>query len=252
MYPASNPSAYDRASTVFSPDGRLFQVEYAREAVNRGTTALGIVYKDGVLLGIDKKITSKLLVGESIEKIFEIDSHIATATSGLVADGRRLVDMARVSAQEELLTYSQPIDVEILTRKLCDTKQAYTQWGGARPFGVALLIIGVDNTGKHLFETDPSGAYYEQSAAAIGAAKKEVEEFFERNYRNDLTFDDAVELALSALRKTNQGGVITKETIDMSYISDKDKKVKKLEKDRLDKYIKKVNGTPGKEKKEEK
>ncbi len=250
MYPASNPSAYDRASTVFSPDGRLFQVEYAREAVQRGTTALGIVYKDGVLLGIDKKITSRLLVGESIEKIFEIDSHIATATSGLVADARRLVDMARVSAQEEMLTFSQPIDVEMLTKKICDTKQAYTQWGGARPFGAALLIMGIDNTGKHLYETDPSGAYFEQKAASIGASKKDVEAYFEKDYKDGLSFDEAVELALGALKKTTENP-LSKETVDISYISEKDKKVKKLEKDRLDKYIKKVSSS-GKEKKEEK
>jgi proteasome alpha subunit len=250
MYPASNPSAYDRAITVFSPDGRLFQVEYAREAVKRGTTALGLVYKDGILLGIDKKITSKLLVIESIEKIFEIDSHMATATSGLVADARRLVDMARVAAQEEMLTYSQPIDVEVLTKKLCDTKQAYTQFGGARPFGAALLIMGIDDSGKHLYETDPSGAYFGQTAAAIGAAKREVEAYFEKEYQEEMTFDDAIGLALTVIKKTTDNPM-TKETVDISYINEKDKKVKKLDKSRLERYMSKVSGS-SKEKKEEK
>src|SRR3989344_2131555 len=160
MMPAS-ASAYDRAITVFSPDGRLFQVEYAREAVKRGTTALGIVYKDGVLLGIEKNIASKLLKGESIEKIFKIDDHVAAATSGLVADARRLVDDARVKSQQEKYTYWQPILIETLTKTVCDLKQNFTQYGGVRPFGAALLITGIDESGKHLFETDPSGAMNE-------------------------------------------------------------------------------------------
>lgn len=248
MYPAST-AAYDRAITVFSPDGRLFQVEYAREAVKRGTTALGVVYKDGLLLGVDKNITSRLLVGESIEKIFEIDQHIAVATSGLVADARRLVDSARVAAQEEILLYSQPIDVEVLTRKICDLKQAYTQWGGARPFGAALLVVGVDSTGKRLFETDPSGAFNELSAAAIGGGKKEVETYFEKEYKPDMTFDEAVELSLNALKKVGDRA-LSKETVDISYINDKEKKVKKLEKDRLDRFIKKTGPDKKQENKE--
>lgn len=249
MYPAS-PTAYDRAITVFSPDGRLFQVEYAREAVKRGTTALGIIYKDGVLLSVDKNITSRLLIGESIEKIFEIDEHIATATSGLVADARRLIDYARVAAQEEIMTFSHPIDVELLTRKICDLKQAYTQFGGARPFGASLIITGIDSVGKHLLETDPSGAFTKICATAIGGGKTEVEAFFEKEYQDNMTFDEAIDLALRALRRVGDKK-ITKETVDVSYITEKEKKVTKLSKERLDRYIKKVTGEKGnKEKKE--
>jgi len=239
MYPVSNTQAYDRAITVFSPDGRLFQVEYAREAVKRGTTAIGIVYKTGVILAIAKDVTSKLLKSGSIEKIFQIDEHIATATSGLVADARRLVDAAREYSQEERFVYNSPIDIELLTRKICDLKQVYTQWGGARPFGVALLITGIDDTGRRLFETDPSGAMVEWSATAIGAKKAEAEKILEKDWEEGMSFDDAVKLALKAM---SQGAEkqLTKDTIDISYIDEKDKKYSKLTKDELEKYTKEL------------
>lgn len=248
MFPASQ-QAYDRAITVFSPDGRLFQVEYAREAVKRGTTALGITYKNGVLLGIDKNVTSKLLKGESIEKIFKIDDHIAAATSGLVADARRLIDYAREASQEERFLYNEPIGVDILTKKICDLKQMYTQWGGARPFGTALLITGIDDGRKHLFETDPSGAMQELYACAIGAGKKEVETIFEKEYSEDLKFDEAVGLALEALSRVGDKK-ISSDTIDLAYIDEKDQLFIPMTKSDLDGYIKKV--APKKEKEEKK
>jgi len=238
MYPSS-PSAYDRAITVFSPDGRLFQVEYAREAVKRGTTALGIIYKEGVLLAVDKNINSKLLRGESIEKIFQIDEHIGVATSGLVADARRLVDHARIVAQEEKMTYNKPIDVQMLTQNLCDLKQAYTQFGGARPFGASLLITGVDDKGTRLFETDPSGAFNELYAAAIGGGKAEAEVFLEKEYKEGISFEEAVALALRTLKKVGDKK-ISKETVDIYYITKKYKKYTKLEKEEIQKYISKI------------
>ena len=245
MYPVS-PSAYDRAITVFSPDGRLFQVEYAREAVKRGTTALGLIYKKGVILAVDKHTSSRLLKGESIEKIFQVDSHIGMATSGLVADARRLIDFARVEAQDERLVYNQPIDVAALTRKICDLKQGYTQWGGARPFGASLLITGVDDTGKHLFETDPSGAFNEQYATSIGEGKKEAEELFEKEYSEDLDFDSAVALALKALTLVGDKK-ISKDTVDLAYVDEKDKKYQRMAGAELDKHIAEVTGRKKKE-----
>ncbi|MCK5547383.1 MAG: archaeal proteasome endopeptidase complex subunit alpha, partial [Thermoplasmata archaeon] len=149
--------AYDRAITVFSPDGRLFQVEYARVAVTRGTTTTGLKFKNGVALLADKRIASRLMEASSIEKIFQIDEHIGCATSGLVADARALVDYARVIAQINKVTYSEKISVEMLVKKICDYKQSYTQYGGVRPFGTALLVAGADSEGINLFETDPSG-----------------------------------------------------------------------------------------------
>ncbi|OYT53734.1 MAG: proteasome endopeptidase complex, archaeal, alpha subunit [Candidatus Altiarchaeales archaeon ex4484_2] len=202
MYPTGS-AAYDRTITVFSPDGRLFQVEYAREAVKRGTTACGITYKDGVLLAVDKNIISKLIVPASIEKIFKVDEHIGIATSGLVADARRLIDEARMKAQRAKVAYNEPINVATLTQNLCDLKQLYTQYGGARPFGTALLIAGL-NDKPSLFETDPSGAFTEYTASAIGMGKTDVENLFEKEYKKNMSRKKSIEMVLKALNSVSE------------------------------------------------
>jgi proteasome alpha subunit len=194
-----NPASYDRAITVFSPDGRLFQVEYAREAVKRGTTAVGVRAKNAVVLLVDKRVSSRLVVPGSIEKIFHIDAHIGCATSGLVADARALVDRARVEAQMNRVTYDEPIPVETLAKRICDYKQSYTQFGGGRPFGTALLVAGVDVTGARLFETDPSGALIEYRASAVGSGRSQAMESLEAGYKEHMTVDGAVQLGLKAL-----------------------------------------------------
>src|SRR3989344_3659631 len=190
MYPPSQ-AAYDRAITVFSPDGRLFQVEYAREAVKTGATSIGMVCKDAVVLLAQKRISSSLIVKGSHEKIYQVDSHIVASSSGLVADARKLVDMARLEAQKHRLTYDEPISTEQLAKKIGDHIQAYTQYGGGRPYGGSLLVAGADGA-LRLFETEPSGALFEYKAAAIGSGKKEVEEFFEKEYKDGMGLDDAL------------------------------------------------------------
>lgn len=229
---------YDRAITVFSPDGRLFQVEYAREAVKRGTTSLGIRYKDGVVLAIDKRITSRLVEAESIEKIFHVDENIGAATSGLVADARVLIDRARVEAQTNRITYNEPIDIEILAKKICDFKQLYTQHGGVRPFGIALLIAGVNNAPR-LFETDPSGALIEYKATAIGAGRATAMEIFEEKYRDDLDKDAAIELALTVMNEITEGK-INGETVEMALIELKTKQFRKLTQEEVEEHISKI------------
>lgn len=210
---------YDRAITVFSPDGRLFQVEYAREAVKRGTTTVGLKFSDGVVLIVDKRITSGLVDPASIEKIFKIDDHVGVATSGLVADARVLVDRARTDAQMNRVTYDEYIEVETLVKKICDFKQTYTQYGGVRPFGTALLLAGRDSSGVHLYETDPSGALMSYRATAIGAGRAQVMEIFESDYRENASKDEAIQLGLKALYRATEGklnasalemGVVTK------------------------------------------
>ena len=162
---------YDHGITTFSPDGRLFQVEYARESVKRGTTTVGLKYRGGVLLIVDKRIASRLIIPESIDKVYKIDDHIGFATSGLVADARQLVARARAECQINRITYSDKVPVDILTKKICNFKQSFTQYGGTRPFGTALLIAGVDENGIHLYETDPSGAYQSYQAGAVGRGR---------------------------------------------------------------------------------
>lgn len=238
MQPAN--MAYDRAITVFSPDGRLFQVEYAREAVKRGTTTVGLKYKDGVILIVDKRITSRLIEPESIEKMFQIDDHIGCATSGLVADARVLVERARTDAQINEITYNRKIEIKTLVTKLCDYKQTYTQYGGVRPFGTSLLIAGVDDSGPRLFSTDPSGAMIEYKATSEGAGRDNVIAYFEKHYRENMEKDEAIILGLKALSKGVEGK-INPDAIEIGVV-DSSKKFRKLSKEETKEYIKKALG----------
>ncbi|HEU12945.1 MAG: archaeal proteasome endopeptidase complex subunit alpha [Thermoplasmata archaeon] len=202
MQPAQ--MAYDRAITVFSPEGRLYQVEYAREAVKMGSTTIGIKFKDGVALIIDKKVRSRLIEPRSIEKIYIIDEHIGAASSGLMADARVLVDYARVTAQVEKVTYGEKIGVEPLVKKISDYVQQYTQYGGVRPFGTSLLIAGIDDTDVYLFETEPSGAFTGYKASCIGRGREAVMAIFEKEYQENMQKDDAIMLALKAMKQVSE------------------------------------------------
>ena len=231
--------AYDRAITVFSPDGRLFQVEYAREAVKRGTTTVGVKFKDGVVLIVDKYRSgrSKLIEPISIEKIFKIDSHIGCATSGLVADARALVDRARIECQVNTFNYSEDLAVETLVKKICDFKQSYTQYGGVRPFGTAMLIAGIDAAGPHLYETDPSGAMISYKAGAIGAGRNEVMEVFEKNFKENMTQTQAINLGLKGL--TAVSDKLKPEFVEVAVINP-EKEFHTLSAEEVSKAVKKV------------
>jgi proteasome alpha subunit len=196
--------AYDQASTVFSPDGRMFQVEYAREAVKRGTTTAGLKYKDGVVLIVDKRINSRLLEPYSIEKIFQIDDGIGCATSGLVADARALVERIRLDAQINQITYEEKISIKALVKNICDHKQAYTQYGGTRPYGTSLLIAGVDDSGPRLFSTDPSGAYTEYKAGSEGEGRSSTMAYFEKKYKENITQDESIIMGIKAISKGSE------------------------------------------------
>ena len=239
--------AYDRAITVFSPDGRLFQVEYAREAVKRGTTTVGLKFKDGVVLIIDKKISSRLIEPSAIDKIFKIDEHVGCATSGLVADARVLVDRARIEAQINKITYAENIPVEVLVKRICDFMQNYTQYGGVRPFGTALLVAGVDETGAHLFETDPSGALMAYKAGGIGAGGSTVIKFFEEKYEDGMSLEKAISLGIEALAKAAEGGRKI-EAVEIGLVMTTEP-FHKLPQKEVEKYVKEAIKTEDKEKK---
>ncbi len=202
----SQQQAYDRGITIFSPDGRLYQVEYAREAVKRGTAAVGIRAPQGVVLAADGRLRSELQVAASVEKIHKADDHLGVATAGHAADARQLVDFARRRAQVEKLRYGEAVDTETLTKAITDNIQEYTQTGGARPFGCALLIAGVDEGGEpRLFETDPSGTPYEWKAVAVGGNQREAQDRLEEGYDELETVDDGLRLAFEALAATADG-----------------------------------------------
>ena len=195
------PGAYDYANTVFSPDGRLYQVEYARELVNRGATIIGIKCAEGVVLASEENSEDLEEIGHSW-KIFKIDDHIATAIVGLSSDARVLIDQARLNAQSNKLTYDEPIDVNVLTQKICNIQQTYTQQGGGRPFGVAMILGGVDKTGAHVIRTHPSGNYMGYKATAVGAGTDTVLPMLKEAYREDLTLENCIKLAVKCLLKT--------------------------------------------------
>jgi proteasome alpha subunit len=220
MFQPHPGKGYDMAITMFSPDGRIFQVEYARESVKRGATVVGIKYREGIVLAADKRITSRLAVPESIEKIFQIDDHIGVAASGMIADTRALVERMRVEAQDNRTRYNEPVDVSTLVKGICDFMQLYTQYGGARPFGTSILVAGMDSMAG-LYEIDPSGALLGYKATAIGEGRRAVMEFFEENYSEEMNRDESIKLALEALRDVNEG-TLTGETIDLVIIDLKD------------------------------
>ena len=229
----------------------MFQVEYAREAVKRGTTAVGVKAIDGVVLMVDKRVTSKLLEPESIEKIFQIDDHIGAATSGLVADARVLIDRARTEAQINRVTYDEPIGLEDISKKICDFKYSYTQSGGVRPFGTALLIAGVDDNKAHLFETDPSGALLEYKATAIGSRRNETMELFDKKYRVDINLEDAILLGLEALLSTAEG-IFNAATIEIGVVELSTRKFRELTYSEVENYVSKVTKQVSESKKTEK
>ncbi len=221
MQGQNQQQAYDRGITIFSPDGRLYQVEYAREAVKRGTASIGVRTEDGVVLAVDKRIRSPLMERDSVEKIHKADDHIGIASAGHVADARQLIDFARRRAQVNELRYGEPIAVETLTKEVTDYIQQYTQVGGARPFGVALIIAGIADGEPKLYETDPSGTPYEWKALAVGADRGEIRDYLEEHYEEEVDLDTGVELALSALASANDDS-LSPEGLGLATISVED------------------------------
>jgi len=189
---------YDRAITVFSPDGRLYQVEYAIETVKRGTIALGIKTKYGIIFAADEK-SRKFQVVEESQKLFMIDHHIGIAAAGYIPDARGQVNEARFFSQSSKIVYDEAVSVETVAKHIADQCQQYTQYAGARPIGVALIIGGIDENGNSLFLTDPSGAYVPYNAVAIGAYSDKVTEFLIKEYKSGMTLEESKILAVAAI-----------------------------------------------------
>ncbi len=220
---------YDRTSTMFSPDGRLLQVEYAKKTIRQGSTAIGMVCKEGILLVTDKRIANRLIVGESVEKLFQVDEHIGATISGFVSDGRILIERARIRAQQHRVTYDEAIDVLELVRGICDMKQWFTQVGGARPFGVSILFGGVDEDGGvKLFATEPSGIFFQYKAVAVGEGEVEVNNMLNKEYKDGIVLQEGIKLAIRGLKK-----VLIKdfdvERLSAAYIDVNEKKYKKID-----------------------
>jgi proteasome alpha subunit len=229
---------YDRAITMFSPDGRLLQVEYAKKTVRQGSTAVGLVCSDGVLLVADKRIIDKLVVADQVEKIWKIDDHMGVTASGIISDARVLVERSQLRAQQHRVTYDTPIDAVTIVKDISDLKQLCTQSGGLRPFGVSLLIASIDTSGKKLFETDPTGIYFPYKATVIGEGETEIKDLLNKEYREDMNMDEGLRLALFGLKKF-LGNNFSPDRIDAASIAESTKTFQVIDKDTILKASKK-------------
>jgi len=197
----ANRSEYDRGVNTFSPEGRLYQVEYAIEAIKLGSTAVGLQTAEGVVLAVEKRSDSKLLIGNSVKKLVKLDAHMGCAMSGLVADAKTLVNHARVTTQNHWFTYDEPIQVESTVQSVCDLALRFGEGGQARPFGVGLLVAGVDESGPVLFQTDPAGTYTQYEARAIGEGSEGAQTTLAEKYNKSLTLVEAQKIALEVLKQ---------------------------------------------------
>jgi proteasome alpha subunit len=210
---------YDRAIVTFSPDGRLFQVEYAREAVKRGTTSIGLVFTNGVVLIASRPLTELAVPSSGGDKIHQIDDNLGVSISGFLADGRILVDAGRVKAQVYKLTYDEPLNVLGAVKEIADRMQLYTQYGGVRPFGVALLLGGLDEKGSQLFEIDPSSTFYGWQAQSIGRGAPEALKILRKGWKEGLSEEDAIKLGILALKAGEKG--VKLQEVELAIVNDK-------------------------------
>ena len=230
---------YDRAITVFSPDGRLYQVEYAIETVRRGTIAIGIKTNEGIIIAVEEK-PRKLQISDTAQKIFQVDENIGVAAAGYIPDARSQVDAARYFSQSNKLIYDEPVEVEAIAKHLADQSQQYTQFAGVRPFGVSLIIGGVSDKGNSLYLTDPSGTYISYDAVTIGSGSDKITEYLEKSYKKDMTLEEASALAVSAIYLSSdvKEGV---EHIKMSQIKKSTKLLEMNSKEEIEAYAKIAN-----------
>ncbi len=231
---------YDMTSTMYSPDGRIYQVEYAIETVKRGTLALGLCTKEGVIIAVEEKPRA-LQTKNVTQKIFQVDRHIGVAAAGYIPDARVEVDNARLFSQGTRMTYDEPVEVATVAKHLADHAHQFTQYGGVRPNGVSMIIGGIDQKGESIYVIDPSGAYMQYLAIAIGAGSGDVNDFLERNYKSDIDMEDGVRLAIGAVNlKLEKKDDVTH--IKMAKITTKSQEFEKIPDDSLQELSGKMPG----------
>lgn len=227
---------YDGAITIFSPEGRIYQVEYALELVKRGSPIVGIKCEEGVALAAVEPKLSKLAAPSNSKKIFRIDDHVGVAIAGLSPDARVLIRQARLYSQGNRMTYDEPVDVEDLTSAVGDLLQRYTQNAGVRPFGVSLLFAGVDKFRASLIATDPSGSYRGYKATSIGRNSDKAKKVLSEQYRDEVTLDEAIGLTLDALKDASEDD-LSAEGVNVAVISTNKKVFKTLNFKEIQKYF---------------
>ena len=225
---------YDMTPTMYSPDGRIYQVEYAIETVKRGTIAIGICSKEGIILAVEEKPRT-LQTANITQKIFQVDHHIGIAAAGYIPDARVQVDGARFFSQGTKMTYDESVEVATVAKHLADQAHQFTQYGGVRPNGVSMIIAGVDQKGESIYVTDPSGTYIQFAAIAIGAGADEVNEFFEKYYNADMSLEEAASLAVAAINLKSEEKDAVKH-IKMAKITNETKLFEKVSESDLKNY----------------
>lgn len=228
---------YDRAATMFSPDGHLLQVEYAEKTVRLGSASIGLVCEDGVVIVADKRIRDKLLAPESAHKILEIDTHIMAASAGILADARILIDQAQVLAQQNRVIYGSPIEPISIIRLIADRKQLFTQYGGARPFGVSIMLAGVQKGKPHLYTSDVTGNFFTYKANAIGENDEKIKEVLRSDFKEDMTIEEGIRFCMKIFKDV-LGKNFELNRFDVAYITNKDEKIVRLANEDLKKYAK--------------
>ena len=228
---------YDRAATMFSPDGHILQVEYAERTVRLGSASIGLVCDNGVVIISDKHVADKLIVNESANKIFEVDEHIIGCAAGILSDARILVERAQLLAQQHKMTYDTPMDVLSIIKDISNIKQQYTQHPGVRPFGVAIMVAGIDNTKGKLFVSDVTGNYVEYYATAIGENDDKLKELLKNKYKQNMTVEEGTKLGLQIFKEV-KGKQFVIDNFDAAFIPRDKTKIQRLGVDRLKKYLK--------------
>lgn len=226
---------YDRSATMFAPDGHILQVEYAEKTVRLGTSSIGINCSEGVIIVADKGKKDELIVGDSADKIYEIDDHIMASAAGILSDARILINHIRVTAQQHRVTYDSPIDVESTIREISDVKQQYTQHPGVRPFGVALMIAGKNKEGTKLYTSDITGNYFEYNAIAIGENDEKIREQLRKKYKKEMKIDEAIKLALNIFKEV-LGDNFNSERFNVGIIKNDAEKLKRLTTEDIKKF----------------
>lgn len=231
------PRAYDRAITIFSPEGRLYQVEYALELVKRGAPIVGVASKEGVVIAANETLESKLEDPEYNRKIFQLDQHVCSAIAGLSSDARVLINQARVYCQSNKLLYDEPVDTEALARRLGDISQVYTQHAGVRPFGVSMVLGGVDSKGSQVYTTDPSGSFKGYKAVAVGRKSDDANKRLIEKYEDDLSLNQAIDLAIEIVKEASDDEM-TSQNIKIAVISSDTAVFKRLSAEEVEEHLK--------------
>jgi len=223
---------YDRTATMFSPEGHLLQVEYAEKTVRLGSSSIGMVCSDGVFILADKRIEDRLIVSKSANKTYEIDSHIIASVAGIVSDARVLIERGQVLSQQHRVTYDSAIEPELVVKEISNIKQQFSQYGGARPFGVSLMIAGINNGKPEIYTSDVTGNYFGYKASAIGENDEKIKEKLREKYDEKASIKKAVKIALDIFKEI-QAEKFNINKFELAYIKNDDIKVERLEGEKI-------------------